>query len=127
MALLAGVLNTCAASPKSLLRQQPTQIAKCLQRDSRLAELHVGTRGGTEHPRGDDDDDAGLDLYVHDFAVDALLAVLPPDPTAVQRVPAIEDFNFLPDMGRMTWRLPWEERHGSSPAANSPANALPSS
>jgi hypothetical protein len=33
---------------------------------------------------------------------DALLAVMPPDTAPEKRVPAVVDFNFLPDMGRMT-------------------------
>jgi len=31
-----------------------------------------------------------------------MLAVLTPHATSVQRVQAVEDFDFLPDMGRMT-------------------------
>jgi len=37
-----------------------------------------------------------------DLAAYATLAVLTPDATSVQRMPSIEDFNLLPDMGRMT-------------------------
>jgi hypothetical protein len=54
---------------------------------------------------------------VNDLAVGALLAVLPPDATPVEGMPAIEDFNFLPDMGRMTRRLRLADRTGCSPAA----------
>jgi hypothetical protein len=39
---------------------------------------------------------------MHDMAVGALLAVMPAYASAVKRVPAIVNFNFLPDMGRMT-------------------------
>jgi hypothetical protein len=31
-----------------------------------------------------------------------LLAVLTPKTASIERVPLVEDFNFLPDMGRMT-------------------------
>ncbi|MGJ7555058.1 hypothetical protein ACSFBI_13735, partial [Variovorax sp. RB3P1] len=56
-------------------------------------------------------------------AVGALLAVLPPDATPVEGMPAIEDFNFLPDMGRMTRRLQWAEATGCSLGACVPGNA----
>lgn len=78
------------------------QLVERIQRNPRHAELHARTYRGAEHPRSDDDDDPRLDLYVDDLAVRALLAVLTPDAATVQRMPAIEDFNFLPDMGRMT-------------------------
>jgi hypothetical protein len=39
---------------------------------------------------------------VNYLAVGALLAVLVPDAPSIQRMPPVEDFNFLPDMGRMT-------------------------
>ena len=39
---------------------------------------------------------------MNDLAVGALLAVLASQASPIQRVPAIEDLNLLPDMGRMT-------------------------
>jgi len=113
MALLAGVMNTLAASPKSLLREEHVQLVERIQRDPRRTEFHGRADRGAEHPRGNDDDDPRTDFYVNDLAVGAPLAVLPPDATAVKRMPAIEDFNFLPDMGRMTRRLPWAGAIGS--------------
>ncbi|QFZ81915.1 hypothetical protein GFK26_03620 [Variovorax paradoxus] len=126
MALLAGVMNTRAASPKSLLREEIVQLVERIQRDARRTQLHGRADRGIEHPCGDDDDDPRTNFYVNDLTVGALLAVLPPDATAVERVPAIEDFDFLPDMGRMTRRLRWAARHGCSWAVNSLANAPPS-
>jgi hypothetical protein len=35
----------------------------------------------------------------------APLDILPSNPASIQRVPAVMDLNFLPDMGRMTARL----------------------
>ena len=102
MALLAGVANTRAASPKSLLREEQVQFVERIQRDPWCTDLHARADCGVEHPGGDHDDDPGLDFYVDDLAVGALLAALLPDTTAIQRMPAVEDFNFLPDMGRMT-------------------------
>jgi hypothetical protein len=102
MALLAGVANTRAASSMSLLQEQQVQFVERLQTDPWCTELHARTDRGAEHPGGNHDDDPRLDFYVDDLAVGALLAVLAPDATAVQGMPAVEDFNFLPDMGRMT-------------------------
>lgn len=39
---------------------------------------------------------------MHYVAVAALLDVTNLDAVTIQRVPAIRDFNFLPDIGRMT-------------------------
>lgn len=39
---------------------------------------------------------------VDNLARCALLAVLPPHSATVQRMPAVEDLDRLPDMGRMT-------------------------
>ena len=102
MALLAGVENTCAASPKSSLRQQQVQFCQRVQRSLWGAQLHVGASCGIEHPCGNHDHDVWSRLKVDYLAVGTLLAVLAPDATSIQRMPAIEDFNFLPDMGRMT-------------------------
>ena len=41
-------------------------------------------------------------IRLNDFAVGMLLAVLAPDATSKQRVPAIEGLNILRDMGRAT-------------------------
>ena len=102
MALLAGVKNTCAASPKSSLRQQQVQLGQRLHGYLRGAHLHVSAGHGIEHPGGNHNHDAWSRLKVDYLAVGTLLAVFAPDPASIQRMPAIEDFNFLPDMGRMT-------------------------
>ena len=102
MARLAGVGNTREASPKSLLRQHQVQVCERVHGRSRIAQLHVSASHGVEHPARDHDHDAWLDLDIDDFAVGALLAVFAPDAPPIQRVPAIADFNFAPDMGRMT-------------------------
>lgn len=78
------------------------QICKRQYRRSRCTEFHGRAGGGVEHPCRHDDDDAGSRFDVNHFAVDSLLAVLTPYATPVQRVPAVEDFNFLGDMRRMT-------------------------
>jgi hypothetical protein len=102
MALLAGVGNTRGASSKSVLGQQQMQVCQRVHRCSRGAQVHACACSGVEHPGGDHDHDAWCDLDMNDLAVGALLAVLAPHATSIQRVPAVEDLNFLPDMGRMT-------------------------
>ena len=78
------------------------QVCERVHGCSRIAQLHVSASHGVEHPPSDHDHDAWSNLDVDYFAVGALLAVFAPDATAVQGMPAIEDFNFSPDMGRMT-------------------------
>lgn len=78
------------------------QFVERTQRDPWCAEFHARTDRGAEHPGGNHDDDPRLHFYVDDLAVGALLAVVLPDTAAVQGMPPVEDFNFLPDMGRMT-------------------------
>jgi len=70
--------------------------------DVRRAECHSGAGSGIEHPRGHDDDHAGRHLDVSDLTADSPLDILAPNSTPIERVPSVVDFNFLPDMGRMT-------------------------
>ena len=63
---------------------------------------HAGAGDGVQHPRGDGRDYARHHLDVNKPTGDALLAVMPPDAAPAERVPGVMDFNFLPDMGRMT-------------------------
>ena len=99
---LADVENTRKASPKSLLRQHPVQVCERLHRRSGRAQFHVCACSAIQHPGGDHDNDAWCDLDVHDLAVGSLLTVLALNAPSVQRVSTVEDFDFLPDMGRMT-------------------------
>ena len=78
------------------------QFVERIQTDPWRTEFHAPTDRGAEHPRGNHDDDPRLHFYMYNLAVGALLAVLLPDTAAVQGMPPVEDFNFLPDMGRMT-------------------------
>jgi hypothetical protein len=102
MLLLAGVLNTSGASPKTALRQQLMQFGKGGDGCAWSAKVHPCARGRVEHPGRHHDDDARTHLNVDHLARRSLLAVLPPHPTSVQRMPTVEDFDLLPDMGRMT-------------------------
>src|SRR5580658_6620514 len=64
--------------------------------------VHTITSGGIKHPGRHHDDLAGNHLYMNDVAAGAALHVLTPKSPFIKRVPAIVDFNHLPDMGRMT-------------------------
>jgi hypothetical protein len=102
MALLAGVANTRAASSKSSLLQQQVQLGQRIHRCPRRTQFHAGASRGVQHPCRDHDHDAWFSLDVNYLAVGSLLAVFAPDATPIQRMPAVKDFDFLPDMGRMT-------------------------
>ena len=78
------------------------QLGQRIHRCTRRAEFHVSASHGVEHPGSDHDHCAWFNLDVHYLAVGAPLAVFAPEATSMQRVPAVEDFDFLPDMGRMT-------------------------
>lgn len=95
-------MDTAGASPKAALRQQLIQFGQGGDGCARSAEVHAGARSCIEHPGGHNDDDARAHLNVDNLACRSLLAVLTSHTTAVQRVPAVEDFDLLPDMGRMT-------------------------
>jgi len=62
----------------------------------------VPLSGRIEHPRCHDDDDAGRHFDVSDVTTGAALDMLAPHTAPIKRMPPIEDFNLLPDMGRMT-------------------------
>jgi hypothetical protein len=64
-------------------------------------ELHPRAGHGVQHPRGHDDDHAGPRLDMDEASGLAILAAMPTQATAVERMPAVVDHGFLPDMGRM--------------------------
>jgi hypothetical protein len=69
------------------------------------ADLHACARDRIEHPRRDNRDDAGLRFDLHEPPGDTLLAAAEANATPVEGMPAVMDYDFLPDMGRMTRRL----------------------
>src|SRR3954467_8520508 len=70
------------------------------------ADLHARARDRIEHPRCYNRDDAGLRFDLHEPPGDTLLAAAEANAMPVEGMPAIMDHDFLPDMGRMTRRLP---------------------
>jgi hypothetical protein len=79
------------------------EIDQRRDRDARRAYLcHSGASNGVQHPGGDDRNHAGHHLDVNKSTGYPLLAVMPPNTAPIERVPGIVNFNFRPDMGRMT-------------------------
>ncbi|MBH2019864.1 hypothetical protein [Polaromonas sp.] len=78
------------------------QLGKRVNRCARSAQFHASASSLVKHPGSHDDDYTRVDLDVDHFACQPVLAVLPAQPATVERVPAVENLNLLPDMGRMT-------------------------
>ena len=91
---------------KSALDQEPMQLNQRRYRDTRCAECHSGAGGGIEHPCRHHDDHAGRHLDVSNLAAGTPLHRLAPNAPPIEGVPTVTNFDFLPDMGRMTARLP---------------------
>ncbi len=63
---------------------------------------HAGARDWIEHPGWKDENVSRAHNDMNEAASLARLARFHPKRSAVERVPAIMDDSFLPDMGRMT-------------------------
>jgi len=102
--LLSGVVGNQEASSKSACCQQALQVQQRGHGQPRITQLHACAGGTVQHPSRQDDNYTGGNLDVDDITAGSSLAVLLPKPAPIQWVPTIEDFDFLPDMGRMTPR-----------------------
>jgi hypothetical protein len=100
--LLDDVGIAMGASPKSAFKEQSVQIPQGARRNARRSELHAGADTGVKHPSRQYRYDAWCDLDMDNAAANPLFAVLRPQTAPVKRVPTIVNFNFLPDMGRMS-------------------------
>ena len=89
------------ASPKTMLDEEPMQIAQSTDIGAGHANLHAGASGRIQHPGRQHDDHARRRLDVNNPAAGTLLAVLLPKTPTVEGMPTIMDLHFLPDMGRM--------------------------
>jgi hypothetical protein len=72
----------------------------------RCADLETRAVDRIKLPRRQNRHDARRQLDVHELARCAPLDLNVTGALSVQRMPTIVDNNFLPDMGRMTARLP---------------------
>ena len=125
--LTGGVMNTGQASPIAVFDQQAVQIGKSRHRRAWWTQGEGRADGRVQHPPSDRDDDAVADLYVDEFTGGAALAIQAAQSSAVQRMPTVEDFDFLPDMGRMNRNWRSGARTGCSPDHCVPASVLPRS
>jgi len=99
--LLGDGQVTAGASPKSAYHEQPVQISQGVRRNTWWTQHHASADTGIEHPVGEHRYDARFDLDMQNAAAGTLFAVLRSKTPAMERVPTIVNFNFLPDMGRM--------------------------
>jgi hypothetical protein len=112
------------ASSETAFNQQIMKLEQRRYRHTRCTDRrHAGTGDRVQHPCGDRRDHAGHRLDVNNLSGDALFAAVPPDAPSVKRVPAVMNFSFLPDMGRMDGPLLSVARTGCSPAVTPAASA----
>jgi hypothetical protein len=78
------------------------QVSQCRDRNARLAKRHSGAGSRIQHPRRQDNHHAGCHLDMDDLAGVTPFRDLQSNSPPMQSVPAVTNFNFLPDMGRMT-------------------------
>jgi len=78
------------------------QVAQGIRRDLWRLERHRDADPGVEHPLRKCRYDARFDLNVDDASASPLLAIVSSDTSAVEGMPRIVNYNFPPDMGRMT-------------------------
>jgi hypothetical protein len=115
--LTDGVMNTGQASPIAVFDQQTVQFGESRHRHAWWTQGEGRADSRVQHPAGDRDDDAVADLYVDELTGSATLAIHAAQSSAVQRVPTVEDFDLLPDMGRMNRNWPSAGTTGCSLAA----------
>jgi hypothetical protein len=121
----AGIAR--GACSETVLKEKTAQFNQRAHRNPWCAKIHGCAGGSVQHPSGDDNDDAWFYLNVNNPSGCTLFAVLLSKAPSEKRVPTIVDFNFPPDMGRMTGRLLSAETTGCSPGRSAPANAPPPS
>jgi hypothetical protein len=80
-------------------------IRKRLKRNVGRTDLHSCTRRRVKHPRRHDNRSTGFSFDDDNVTLGALLAVIAPHRTSVERMPPVVNLYFLPDMGRITPRL----------------------
>jgi hypothetical protein len=78
------------------------KVAKSRDRDPRRAKLHAGASDRIERPGRKDENVPPVHNDVDEAAGLAHLTRLHAKSSAMERMPAIMDDSFLPDMGRMT-------------------------
>ena len=85
------------------------QIDECRQRHEWRTELHPETGNRIQHPNRDHGNNARHHLDMSHITIGPLFTVFPTHAVAVKWMPSVVDDHFLPDMDRMTPRLPSRE------------------
>jgi hypothetical protein len=100
------LLNVCASlggNPvQASVNQQPVQCHQAGQVDTRRTDRQRATCQRIKHPSWHLHDDASVISAPQITPVSSLLDLSNTDLVAEVRMPAIVNFQFLPDMGRMT-------------------------
>ncbi len=108
-------MNTGQASPMAVFDQQAVKFGESRYRHAWWTHGEGRADSRVQHPASDRDDDAVADLNVDELTGGATLAIHAAQSSAVQRVPTVEDFDLLPDMGRMNRNWPSAGTTGYSP------------
>jgi hypothetical protein len=104
--LLDGSESIRRSLPETTLGKQSMKFHEANHRNMRFAHHHVGAKRPIQHPLRNLDDLARSNFYPDNRATGPILATFMPKSPAVKRMPAIMTLHQLPDMGRMTLRLP---------------------
>lgn len=104
-----------------MFEQHAVQFGKGLHRCTWWTQGQGRADTSVQHPASDSDDDSFTDLYMQELTRGAALAIHSAQSATVQRMPKVEDFNFLPDMGRVNRNWYWQDRTGSSQDRCEPA------
>jgi len=102
--LLNDGRTVLGASPETASDEQLMQLDQARDRHPRRPEPHPGADGRIEHPCRHHDDHARRHLDMNDVTAGPPLGRLTSNTPAMERVPAVMNFDVLPDMGRMTAR-----------------------
>jgi hypothetical protein len=76
-------------------------VSERCERGARFPYLHSGAGDRIEHPGGYDQNLTRRSFYESDLAVGPRLKPAQSNTASKKCVPAIKNFNILPDMGRM--------------------------
>jgi hypothetical protein len=99
------------------------KIHKRLKRNVGRTDLHSCTSRRVKHPCRYDNRSTRFPFDDDNVTPGALLAVIAPHRTSVERMPPVVNLYFLPDMGRITPRLRSVASRGCSPASTAAASA----
>jgi hypothetical protein len=77
------------------------QLDQRPQVNTRGAQLHPYAGDRIQHPRRYRNDYARGELDVDNIANGTVLPIMPANTAPIERMPAVMDLHFLPDMGRM--------------------------